>query len=36
MGVLEQSSLSENSFDQSANSDGENSMLIETQGNELF
>ncbi|KAI8763973.1 orphan steroid hormone receptor 2-like isoform X2 [Biomphalaria glabrata] len=32
MGVLEQSSLSENSFDQSANSDGENSMLIETQG----
>ncbi|XP_035824492.1 orphan steroid hormone receptor 2 isoform X1 [Aplysia californica] len=30
--VLDQSGLSEASFDQSANSDGENSLLVETQG----
>ncbi|CAL1531339.1 unnamed protein product, partial [Lymnaea stagnalis] len=32
MGVLDQSSLSEANFDQSGNSDGENSLLVENQG----
>ncbi|CAG5114836.1 unnamed protein product, partial [Candidula unifasciata] len=31
-GLLDHSSMSETSFDQSANSDGENSLLVETQG----